>query len=262
MRRAFTTRSIRCLTMLLATWMASPGVAAADSGASESANPKPRPFSVYTGVEPTRVRSTSRVEGATGRVEIEPVLQGDFVHHEFTIANPTNETLELALPRVCSGCMLDSYSRQIRAGGEGQIGIVIPTDALGGQTLDGRITVETSSATLPRIEIDVLLTVNEFASLSRYRVWLEGAADDPIVESVVVVPNAAYPFEITEVRARKGIWFEHHVEETQRDGRAAYEIRLRNTRRKPGPYQDVLFVRTNHPERSEFKIRVEGRIDP
>ena len=35
-----------------------------------------------------------------------------------------------------------------------------------------------------------------------------------------------------------------------------------NTRTKPGPYQDVLFVQTDHPERPEFRIRVEGRLEP
>lgn len=246
---------------LLATGLAGPEASSLDEASPGTIPETARPFDVYTGAPPTRVYSKSRVEGAHTRVEIEPVLQGDFVHHRFVIPNETGETLELRLPKMCSGCMLDSYSKRIPPGLEGNISIVIPTDALGGRTIESTITAETGSPALPRIEIDVSLTIREFAQLSPYRVWLRGRPDDEIVETCVVVPNPDYPFEITGIRARKGIWFDHTLEAIERDGRKAWEIRILNTRRKPGPYQDVLFVQTDHPERREFKIRIEGRIE-
>ncbi len=221
---------------------------------------KPRAFDIYTGLEPTRVRSTSRVEGAKGEAILGPVLQGDFVHHRFLIPNPTDETILVRLPKVCSGCILESYSKQIGPGLDGAISIVIPTDALGGQTVEGTVTVETSLPDRAKIEIDVKLVVRAFAKLSSYRVWLEGKASDDIVETCIVIPSADYPFEITAIRARKGVWFSHDFEAIEQQGQKGYRITIRNTRKKPGNYQDVLFVQTDHPDRPEFKIRLEGRI--
>ena len=93
--------------------------------------------------------------------------------------------------------------------------------------------------------------------------WLRGSASaaEPVTATCLVVPNEAYPFSITGIRTRRGVWFEHSLAEVEHAGRRAYEITLENTRTKPGPYQDVLFVQTDHPERPELRIRVEGRIE-
>lgn len=224
--------------------------------------PAPRPFELYLGMEPRRVHSSSRVTEATSRQALGAVLQGDVVHHTFRIPNPGAEEMEIRNLKLCSGCILGGYTRRVPPGLEGAISIVIPTDWLGGREIDGPITAETTAESLPRLEIRVSLTVREFAELSPYRIWLEGRPDPahPLMATCLVVPNEAYPFEITGIRARKGVWFEHAWKEVEHEGRRAFEITVRNTRRKPGPYQDVLFVQTDHPERPEFKIRVEGRI--
>lgn len=222
---------------------------------------EPRPFEFYRGVEPRRVESRSTITGAHTRYVFEPVLQGDLVHHVFVIPNDSQETLEIRSLRMCSGCILQSHSRQIERGLEGAISFVIPTDALGGQTIESAIVAETSNPERPRIVIDVSLHVREFASVSPYRVWLRGGSAEEIVETCLVVPNEAYPFSIKAIRARKGIWFSYSHREVVRQGRKAYEITIENTRTKPGPYQDVLFVQTDHPERPELKIRIEGRIE-
>ena len=94
-----------------------------------------------------------------------------------------------------------------------------------------------------------------------YRVWLNGTTSESIEEPAIVGPSVDHPFEITDVRMRKGVWIETNWRKTEYEGRPAFAIDVRNTRDKPGPYQDVLFIQTDHPERPEFKIRVEGRIE-
>ncbi len=217
---------------------------------------------MYRGLEPKKIHSTSTIEGANASVALGTVLQGDLVHHDILIPNDGSEVLEIRNLKMCSGCMLDGFSEQIAPGHTGNISMVIPTDALGGQTIESTITADTNRAKAARVEITVSLTIKEFASVSPYRVWLEGRVGEKIVATSLVVPNEAYPFSITQIRARKGVWFEHGFVQVERDGRRAFEITLTNTRGKPGPYQDVLFVQTDHPERPEFRIRVEGRIAP
>lgn len=263
---AFFVRPTRVTGLLVALLQAPGGPATAASAPAEPGAPRaearaPRPFDLYLGLEPRRVRSRSRVEGGRGRQVFEPVLQGDRVEHDFLISNPSDEVLEIRDLKMCSGCIVDGYSKTIRPGQEGRISMVVPTDWLGGREISGVITAETSVPEMPRIEIEVSLAVREFAALSPYRVWLKGSPETPIVEKCLIVPNEAYPFSITGIKARKGVWFRHSWRELERDGRTAYEITIENTRRKPGPYQDVLFVQTDHPERPELKIRIEGRIE-
>ncbi len=246
---------------LLGACFQEPAPAASDEVEAARGFEQARPFDVYRGLAPNRIYSKSRVEGAHSRHVIEPVLQGDVVHHEFLIANGSQEPIEIRRVEMCSGCMLDSYSKTIRPGLQGGISLIIPTDSLGGNEIVSAITAETSARHLPEIVIEVSLTVREFASLSPYRVWLKGSSAREIVATCVVVPSVAYPFSITGIKARKGVWFSHSYGEVERDDRKAYEITIKNTRKKAGSYQDVLFVQTDHPERPEFKIRIEGRIE-
>lgn len=236
------------------------------TGSRPGPEPEPEPappkisLGIYTGEEPRTVESRSEVRGARTSYRFEPVLQGDLVRHDFFIHNPVDERLKLTKLRMCSNCAVVGYSEEIPPGGLGRLTMVVPTDPLGGQTIESPILIETDSEALPEIRIDVTLEVREFVSLSPYRVWLEGGVDEEIVATCLVTPNEAYPFEITGIRARRGAWFTHSLEEVERDGRKAWQITLRNTRTKPGPYQDVLFIQTDHPERPEVKVRVEGRI--
>lgn len=232
--------------------------------ASQEADSDPAPpqasLGIYVGKEPRTVESSSEVRGAHTSYRFEPALQGDLVRHDFFIHNPVDERLSVEKLRMCSNCVVVDNSKEIEPKGLGRLTMVVPTDPLGGQTIESPIVIETDSESVPEIRIDVTLEVREFAALSPYRVWLEGAVGSEIVATCLVVPNEAYPFEITGIKARRGVWFTHSFEAVERDGRKAWQITIRNTRTKPGPYQDVLFIQTDHPERPEVKVRIEGRI--
>lgn len=229
--------------------------------AEKQAPPRRPLLPIYNGLPPTPVSSTSEVRGARGVVEIGPVLQGDLLQHTIEIHNDSAAPWRLEDLTLCRGCMLDGASQAIAPGDVGHISFVVPTDALGGQTIESPIHAETGIDAPARIEITVRLQVEEFVALDPYRLWLKGAVGEPVEATVLVVPNDAYPFSIREIKTRKGVWFEHQLREIEHEGRKAYAIDVRNTRTKPGPYQDVLFVQTDHPQRPEFKIRIEGRIE-
>ncbi len=229
---------------------------------AQAAPPKVlKPFSVYNGLPPRTVMGESVIRGGRGRTVLEPVLQGDVVHHEVRLVNESDMPWTLENLQVCSGCMLNGWTKTIGAGETGSVAFVIPTDAWGGRKLEGTIHADTNATNPSRLAIDIELEIREFAALSPYRVWLKGSIGDVIQETCLVVPNADYPFSITGIRTRKGVWIEHEVRNIEHEGQPAFAIDVRNTREKPGPYQDVLFVQTDHPERPEFKIRVEGRIE-
>ena len=239
-------------------------LAIANGATGESPKPQgplaePRPFDIYLGLEPKRIHSESPLSGTQ---TFPSVLQGDHVHHVFSIENPTETPIEITEVQLCSGCMLASRSRIIPPGAEGHVAFVIPTDALGGQTLTGPVRVQTNHPDYPELVAHVFLEVRSFAEIEPYRIWLQGQSGESIEAETTILPNPDYPFEIRSIRARKGLWISWNLEEVVIDGRRGFRIRVSNTRRKPGPYQDVLFIQTDHPERPEFKLRVEGRIAP
>ncbi len=214
----------------------------------------------YTGRDIKPIYSRSRVEKAHSRYEFEPALQGDIVKHDFIIENHSEAPLKLRNVEGCCGCFVESYTPSIEPGMSGAISAVLLTDSRGGEVIEGTIRAQTNDADRPEITIDVSMRVKAFAALHPYRIWLKGSPEEEIVEKCIVIPNKDYPFNITGIKTRKGVWFDYRLQEVKKNGRKAYEITVRNTREKPGPYQDVLFVQTDNPARPEFKIRIEGRI--
>lgn len=254
----------RCRTpvSLLGAVLAALGCAGVAAWAEEDAAQPPRQPAVlyYTGIEQPPVRGRTEVAGRHAHVVLEPVLQGDVVRHDFVIPNPRPEPLVLRGVKACKGCILAGFTDEIAPNGVGRISILVVTDSVGGTTVAGTVRAETDDPARPVIEIEIELPVEEFAALDPYRVWLRGRVGEPIVGRSTIVPNDAYPFEITGIKMRKGTWLDVDWRSVDAEAGRRYEITLTNTRTRPGSYQDVLYVQTSHPRRPELKIRVEGRI--
>jgi len=250
----------KIMTVLFCLWLVIPTALAGCEKQEKQENLIDQKLNFYKGLAVEPIYSRSNVDQARSRYEFPPVLQGDIVNHDFIIKNDSGEALEITEAAGCCGLVVESYTRSIEPGMTGKISVLILTDSRGGQEISGTIQAKTSDKNRPQIAIDVSIFVQEFASLSPYRIWLKGSPDQEIVEKCRVVPNDAYPFHITGIKVRKGVWFEYDLQEIETEGRPGYEITVRNTRKKIGSYQDVLFVQTDHPRRPEFKIRIEGRI--
>jgi hypothetical protein len=246
------------LASLLACAPEDERVELAAAAENETRPPWPR----YAGlpIEPTR--GETRIEGARSSVRLPNALQGDLVRHDLVIHNERAEPMRVERVTVCSGCVLDGFTREIGPGGDGRISFVVLTDSRGGETLWSPIVAETDDPDRPRIEVGVEIEVEAFAALDPYRVWLKGRAGEPISETCLVVPNETYPFELQGIELARGRWIEVDWARTTHEGRPAYAITITNTRSRPGPYQDILFLQTGHPRRPELKVRVEGRIEP
>jgi len=214
----------------------------------------------YTGMDMEPVYSSSSIEKPHSKYEFDPALQGDIVKHDFIIKNESETPLELRDVEGCCGCFVEGYTQHILPDMSGVVSVVLLTDSRGGEIIDGKIRARTNDPARPEITIDVLMEVKEFAVLNPYRIWLKGSPNEVIVEKCTVITNENYPFNITGIKTRKGVWFDYSYREIEKNGRKAYEITVKNTRDKPGPYQDVLYVQTDHSARPEFKIRIEGRI--
>ena len=226
----------------------------------ESGKTKDRLPDFYRGLPVAPLYSKSYITQPKSRYAFEPVLQGDIVNHDFIIKNDSQKVLELSDVEGCCGCYVQSYSRSIQPGLTGKISVLILTDSRGGQEISGTVRAATNDENRPEIIMEISILVKEFASLSPYRIWLKGEPGQDIVEKCIVIPNEAYPFRITGIKVRKGVWFDYGYREIEIKDKKGYEITVKNTRKKIGSYQDVLFVQTDNSARPEFKIRIEGRI--
>ncbi|MFO7558061.1 MAG: DUF1573 domain-containing protein [Desulfobacterales bacterium] len=217
-------------------------------------------FPFYLGKRIEPVHSKSYIDQPHSTYEFEPVLQGDILKHAFIIKNNTSDVLEIKKAEGCCGCIVESSSKKIQPGLSGRISTLILTESHGGETIEGTVRATTNDKNNPEITIDVKLPVRKFADIDPYRIWMKGSYKNNIVETSTVIPGKDYPFNITDIKVRKGIDISYSWKKIEKQGRKAYEITVKNLKKEPGTYRDVLFVQTDHSARPEFRIRIEGRI--
>lgn len=214
----------------------------------------------YFGLPETRVYSRSFVDSPKGRYVFDPVLQFDLIEHDFIIRNTSEQVLELSKVKACCGSLVESYSRQIPAGKEGVIKLIILTNRRGGEEIHGTIRAATNDPKHPEWTIDITCPVMKFADISVHTIMLVGSLREPIEGSSVVIPTAEYPFRITGLKAKKGRDITYGYRETTQEGRKGYLITAKNIRKVPGVIRDTIYVQTDNPARPEFMIRVQGKL--
>lgn len=214
----------------------------------------------YFGIPEQPVYSRSVVDSPRSSYEFAPVLQFDLVKHDFIVRNTSDAALELKKVEACCGSLVESYSPMIPAGKEGVIKVVLLTDRRGGETIRGTIRAVTSDPEHPEWTIDISCFVKKFADISEHTIMLNGPWRTPIEGSSVVVPTADYPFAITSLEAKRGIFITYGYKETAHDSGKAYFIWARNTRKEPGVIRDTIYVQTDNPARPQFIIRVQGKL--
>jgi hypothetical protein len=216
---------------------------------------------VYLGVEPTITATRSVVKGKRQNYTFPPSLQGDTIVHEFVIVNPGKTAYKVVGVEACDGVNVMSYPLNIPASGNGTLSVNISTDLYGGKIIEGPVTLLLAEGSVPsEIQVDIRLEVKRFASVSSYRLELSGPAGDGRVATAFIVPDPSCPFHVLGVKAKNGLYIEYGFQPKVENGVSGYEVYAKNISKKKGLYRDILFVKTDHPQRAELKIRVEGRI--
>jgi hypothetical protein len=195
-----------------------------------------------------------------GTCRLSPVLQGDVVEHDIFFKNTTGKPVEFKDVKSCCGVILTGHSDFVAPGETGRFSFIILTDKFGGKTVKGRVTAEVSDPGIPMVSIPVILDVNKVADLSQYKIVLEGSCRNAVSGSTMIVPEKAYPFSITGIKAKKGLHIATSVERVAKEGKTGFIINVKNTLNTKGVYRDTLYVLTDNPKRPEIRVRVEGHI--
>lgn len=215
----------------------------------------------YTGAPEKKVAGVTPVDLVKGGTyRLDPALQGDMVEHFFLVRNTFKTPLSFSSMKSCCGVILTGYTQEIAPGETGRISVVIPTDKFGGKTVNGRITAVTLDPAQPDLSIGLSLDVKKLASLSQFKIVLEGSFHQALEGSSFIVPEKNHPFTVKGIKAKKGLHIVYTVKSEEKGGQKGYSVNVKNTLKKPGIYRDTLYVATDCPERPEIRVRVEGRI--
>lgn len=122
--------------------------------------------------------------------------------------------------------------------------------------------VETNDPQLPTFELVITGTVEHFAEIKPTVVRLVGKAGQPLAKTVTIVPAAKYPFDITDVRTKRGKDITVSLENRGQEGRPAWAVTVENTRKTSGRYFDVIDLTTTFAQRPNLRISVYGNIAP
>ncbi|HPI93453.1 MAG TPA: hypothetical protein PK350_09985 [Deltaproteobacteria bacterium] len=223
-----------------------------------------RSTGLYEGLQEKVLYSRSDVTFPGGSYTFRPVLQGIVIRHTFIVHNDSGRVLGIERIKACSGSgcamVVEDRSREIAPHKAGAVTVRIRTGLVEGTGFDEAVVLFTNNKEHPSIILRVRGDVIRFARVEPRQVRLAGQAGKEIRAELLVVPEEAYPFRITGIRARRGKDIAYAMEETVRDGRRAYVITVRNTRKGKGVYSDVLFLRTDREEMPELRVSVIGEI--
>lgn len=214
---------------------------------------------LYRGLDYT-VYSSSTLEAFKSSYVFKDALQYDYVEHAFIIKNDSPDPLEIKKAVGSGGCRVSSYSRKIPPGLTGRMSVMIITDTLGGQGINGIVRAETSDKNNPEIIIDISCFIKKVASVSPYTINLIGSYTEELEGTSIVIPADDFPFKITGIKPKKDVDIAYSYKEVEKDGKKGYSISVRNTKKEKGVYRDILYIQTDNPKRPEFRIRVWGDV--
>ncbi len=214
----------------------------------------------YFGIPEEPVYAKSIVDSPQSSYAFDPVLQFDLVKHDFIVRNVSDTMLELKKVEACCGALVESYSREIPAGKEGIIRTVLLTNRRGGEEIRGTIRMQTNDPANPEWTIDISCPVKKFADISDHTIMLSGPWESDIEGSSIVVPTPEYPFNILSLKAKRGIFIAYGYREMEYEGKKAFLIWAKNTRKETGVIRDTIYIRTDNSARPQFMIRVKGKL--
>lgn len=121
-------------------------------------------------------------------------------------------------------------------------------------------TVVTNDPENEEIRLKTSGTVEKFATVKPKRVFLGGFAGEDIEQTVTIIPETKEPFKILKVSTMKGAEIDHELKSTEVSGKPAYELKVINTKDKPGRYDDRLILITDRSDHTPLSIIVNGHI--
>ena len=122
------------------------------------------------------------------------------------------------------------------------------------------ISVNSDDPRRPWTTLTMTGKVHAFATVAPRYARLNGKVGAEIKAVVRITPVAAYPFKITEVKAKNGRHIAYELTEPSEETQGAYLLTITNTKADAGRYADSIVLKTDSEVREQLKIGVYGYI--
>lgn len=152
-----------------------------------------------------------------------------------------------------------SYTREIPAGGEGEITLKVNTRGYGGHDLSKTATVYSNDSQNKKVSLRMSGRVERYAIIEPNRVRLFGKAGEDIAATVTVTPEPKYPFRLVTAKARTESNIRCKIEEPGESG-GAYRLIIQNIRKTQGRYTELVTIKTDRQDLPDIQIYVYGNI--
>lgn len=153
-----------------------------------------------------------------------------------------------------------SYPRQVPAGGEGKISVKVNTSGYGGRVLKKKIAIHTDDKNKPISHLVISGKVKLFAKVSPRYARLSGEIGTAIQTTVKIKKEKAYPFTITEIKAKSGQNIKYSFTPYEKPGESGYHLIIENLKKEKGRYADTLMLHTDSKVKPVLKVAVYGFI--
>ncbi len=137
----------------------------------------------------------------------------------------------------------------------------LSTSGYGGEKMRKGARVESNDPSRPAVELAIGGEVLRFVTIQPSRLVFQGYGDQPMRQTVTIVPEARFAFKLVKVETNAGERFiAHRLEKIEHNGQPAYRLTVENRRTEPGRYAETLTLHTDSPMRPKLFIHVHGNI--
>jgi len=201
-------------------------------------------------------------------IDVGVVAKGEAIEQLFEIRNGGDEALEILDVQSACGCAVAEFDRSIAPGATGTVKAVISTESLDGPIAKS-VTLYTNDPTNPRLDLvvkaNIKVHIEAKPSYARF-LLVQGEGAQTLISVLssesfrnLSVSRVESPYPFLEVRYREA---EPQERILNRDGRQ-WAIQVTLPPGAPiGPLADYLIVHTNHPRQKQFKLPIQGFVQP
>lgn len=121
-------------------------------------------------------------------------------------------------------------------------------------------TVVTNDPKKKQIVLTMNGKVEKFANIVPARLRLDGRVDEELVKKITITTRDKYPFKILGTRVSKTNILKVAWEPVKGVKIPEYQLTVKNLRKKPGSYNDNIYVKVDSKVKPELRIRVYSTL--
>lgn len=134
------------------------------------------------------------------------------------------------------------------------------TEGYAGKRLREAIAIQTNDPQRPQINLTIEGKVVQFVTIDPKIIILKGDIGNEVLNSIRIIPEKKYPFNILQVHTEKKQNFRYRLSLFNKDGQEGYLLTAWNIKKYAGRYVDAIYLETDNDIGPLIRIPVFGNI--